>query len=231
MYEIIVIIICILILILTKTGLNIKFRDLKRLKTRTNEKARKISKKFPNDEKMCNDILKKLKNESNVKIVLNEEYNSCLYTVFNNTITLGKFNEEYIKPQTIAHECIHSCQSKIMLWFNFIISNIYNIFFLVSLIMALFNKLSCPNIFIIVLSAISFIQYVIRNTLEMDAMTRAPYVAKEFLLENNILNNQEIKDLLEEYEDINKIGIPITNYCFILKNVGRIILLCIAIMI
>lgn len=231
MNGIIVVIICIVTLILTKIGLNVKFKDLKQLKTRNNEKARKISEKFPKDEEMCNEILHKLGNNSNVKIIMNKEYNSCLYTVYNNTITLGKFKEDYIKPQTIAHECIHSCQSKMMLWFNFIVSNIYNIFFIIALILVLFNKLPFTNAFLISLTAVSFIQYVVRFTLEMEAMTRALYIAKEYLSENNILNNQEIKYILEEYEEINKIGIPITNYSLILKNIVKIVVFCIVILI
>lgn len=231
MNEIAISIICLIVLILLKIGLNIKFKNLKQFKTRTNEKASKISNKFPDDEKMCKDILKKLGNNSNVKIISNEEYNSCLYTVYNNTITIGKFKENYMKPQTIAHECIHSFQDKAMLWFNFIISNIYNLFFIVTLILAIFNKLPNTNLFLMILTGIAFIQYVLRNTLELDAMTRAPYIAKEYLLENNILTDKEIQELLEEYEDVNRIGIPLTNYSLILKSIIKIIILCIAVLI
>ena len=231
MNEVITIIICLLVLIITKIVLNIKFKSLKQLKTRTNEKARKIAEKYSDDEKMSKDILNMLGNNSDVRVIHNEEYNSCLYTMYNNTITIGKFKENYMKPQTIAHECVHACQSKKMLWFNFIISNIYNLFFIATLLLLLFNKLPYPNVFIIILVAISFIQYVVRNALEMEAMTRAPYIAKEYLKESKTLTEQEIKVLLEEYEDVNKIGIPMTNYSLILKNIVRIIIFCIVILI
>ena len=62
-------------------------------------------------------------------------------------------------------------------------------------------------------------------------MTRAPYIAKEYLEDNNILSKDEINDLLDEYEEVNKIGIPFYNYTLIIKNIARIILLCIAILI
>lgn len=231
MNEIVVIVVCILILVLAKIGLNVKFRYLKLLKTRTNEKARKIAEKFPNDEKMCIEILNILGNDSKVKITENKEYNSCLYTIYNNSITLGKFKENYIKPQTIAHECVHSCQSKNMLWSNFIISNIINLFFIIILILAIFNKLPNTNLFLIILTGIAFIQYIIRNTLEMEAMTRAPYIAKEYLFSKNILTEQEMKELFKEYEEINKIAIPIANYSLILKNIMKIIIFCIAILV
>ena len=231
MTEIIIIFICILILFLTKIGLNIKFKSLKQFKVRTNEKLNEISNKFPEDEKMCRDILMKSYNNSEVKIVYNEEYTSCLYTVYNNTITIGKFKENYMKPQTISHECVHACQNKKMLWFNFIISNIYNLYFIITLILVIFNKLPFTNVFLTILTAIAFIQYIIRSTLETDAMTKAPYIAKEYLTENNILEKQEISELLEEYEEINKIGIPFYNYTLILKNIAKIIIFCIAILI
>ena len=231
MNEIIIIIICLIILILLKIGLNIKFKELKQLKSRTNEKLNQLSIKFPNDEDICKNILSKLKKSFEVKIVYNEEYDSCLYTIYNNTITIGKFKENYMKPQTIAHECVHACQSKKMLWFNFVISNIFNLFFIIILILAIFNKLPNNNLFLIILSSIAFVQYVVRNTLELDAMTKAPYIAKEYLEDNNILSKDEINDLLDEYEEVNKIGIPLYNYTLIIKNIARIILLCIAILI
>ena len=231
MNEIVIIIISLIILILLKIGLNIKFKELKQLKTRKNDKVSRLVDKFPDDEKMCKDILIKLKNNSDVKIVCDKEYNGCVYTIYNNTITIGKFKENYMKPQTIAHECVHACQSKKMLWFNFIISNIFNLFFIIALILALFNKLPNTNLFLVILSSIAFIQYVVRNTLELDAMTRAPYIAKEYLEDNNILSKDEINDLLDEYEEVNKIGIPFYNYTLIIKNIARIILLCIAILI
>ena len=62
-------------------------------------------------------------------------------------------------------------------------------------------------------------------------MTRAPYIAKEYLKENNILTDEEIKVLLEEYEIVNEMGIPMTNYSLIVKSIVKIIILCIAILI
>ena len=55
-------------------------------------------------------------------------------------------------------------------------------------------------------------------------MTKARYVAKEYMndyIENNeICTKDEINDLCEQYDKINKIGIPATNFviffnCFI----------------
>ncbi len=230
MKEIIIIIICLITIILLKLGLNIKFKQIKQLNNKTNENLRNISDKFPDDIQICSSILNILNNTS-VKILINKEYNSCLYTIYNNTITIGKFKENYIKIQTIAHECIHACQEKIVLWFNFIISNIYNLYFIIIFILDIFNKLNYTNIYLYILVMLGFIQYVIRNSLENDAMANAPYVAKEYIENNNILTKEEKEKLLNEYSNINKIGISFMNYSLIVKNLIKIIIYCIVVLI
>jgi len=225
MFEIITIIICMIALILLKIFLNINFKRFKNLQYRKSEELEIISKKFPSDEKICNDILKKLNNEE-VKVKLEPEYSSCLYTVFNNVITIGKFQQNYMKLQTIAHECIHSCQNKRMLWSNFILTNIYLIYFIIISILTLFNKLPNTNIHIMILTFFSFMQYIIRFSLENEAMIKAKYVAKEYIEENEILNKEEKDKLIEEYDEINSIGIPFINYNLISTNVIKIIIYC-----
>ena len=93
-FEIIVIIACIVVLIILKFLLNISFKKIRNLNTRKSEELENLAIKFPNDEKICKDILKKMNNE-NVRIKMEPEYGSCLYTVFNKTITIGKFKQNY----------------------------------------------------------------------------------------------------------------------------------------
>lgn len=226
MNELVIIIICIITIILLKIGLDIKFKEIKKLNVSHNEELKKIPEKFPEDEDICKSILKKLNNEK-VKIIVNNEYNSCLYTVYNNTITIGKFKENYMKLQTISHECIHACQDKLTLWFNFIISNIYNLYFVVILVLTLFNKVQNTNIFLYILAMLGLVQYIIRNSLENEAMTKAPYLAKEYIEENNIITTEEKEKLLKEYNIVNKIGIPFMNYLLIQKNLIKIIIFCV----
>lgn len=226
MNELVIIIICIIAIILLKIGLDIKFKEIKKLNISTNQELKNISEKFPEDEDICKSILKKLNNEK-VKIIVNNEYNSCLYIVYNNTITIGKFKENYMKLQTISHECIHACQDKLTLWFNFIISNIYNLYFLIILVLTLFNKIQNTNIYLYILTILGIIQYIIRNFLEADAMTKAPYLAKEYIEENNIITTEEKEKLLKEYNRVNKIGIPFMNYLLIQKNIIKIIIFCV----
>lgn len=223
MFDISVIIVCTVTLILLKIFLNINFKEIKKLEVRSSEELEELSKKLPTDEKICKDILNKLDNKD-VKIKIEPEYNSCLYTVFNNTITIGKFQQSYMKPQTIAHECIHSSQNKRILWSNFIFTNIYLIYFVVILILAFFNKLPYTNIHTIVLIFLSIIQYIVRFNLENEAMIKAKYLAKEYIEEKEILNKNEKNKLLEEYDKINNIGIPFMNYYLISMNIIKIML-------
>lgn len=223
MLEIIVIICSIFFLISLKTFLNIKFKTLKNLEPTNLSELEEISNKFPNDETICKDVLKKL-NKSNVKLKIEPESSSCLYTIFNNSITIGKFKQKYMKLQTISHECIHSCQDKKTLWANFIISNIYLLYFPIICILALIKKLPYANMHIIILIYLGVIQYIVRINLENDAMQKAKYIAKEYIEENNILNKNEKDILLTEYDRINDIGIPFTSYQLISANIIKVII-------
>lgn len=231
MFEIVVIICCAITLILLKIFLNIKLKSIKKLNDMGTDELEHLSIKFPKDEQMCKNILKKLNNSSDIKIKIDEEYNSCLYTIFNNTITIGKFKQNYMKIQTIAHECIHACQNKITLWANFIFTNIYLIYFWIILILEILNKLPYTYIHSIILIFMSLIQYIIRFSLENDAMIKARFIAKEYIEENNILTKKETEKLLAEYDDVNNIGNPFINYYTIGMNILKVIIFSILVLI
>lgn len=218
-----IIISCLITIIILKLGLDIKYKEMKKLNDRGTEEIRKIAKKFPDSKTMCEQLLKKMQIKD-VKVKIDDQSNNCLYTVFNKTILIGKFKEEYMKLQTIAHECIHASQNKKILWANFIISNIYNIYFLVIIIMALFNKINHFSEIIFTLILLGTVQYVIRNYLENEAMQKAKFLAKEYIEKNNICTLEEKKRLIQEYEGVNEIGIPFINYITIQNNLIRIII-------
>lgn len=231
MEPVILIIINIIILIILKYIFKVNFKEIKNIdKNNKNEELDNITKKLPEDEIICKEILKKLKNED-VIIEKNEEYESCLYTVFNNKITLGKFTTNFIRIQTIAHECIHSIQSKRILLSNFIVSNIYILYFLVLSILQIAGVNTYINITFPLLILLSMLQYLIRAYLENDAMTKAKYLAKEYIENTGECTKEEIEKLIEKYEEINKIGIPATNFILATKNIIKIIIFCIIILI
>ena len=223
MLQIAVILLCVLALFLLKFFLGVNFKQIKAFETRGSEELEKLAEKFPKEEEICQTILKKLNNE-NVTIKIEPQYNSCLYTVFNNTITLGKFKQNYMKIQTIAHECIHSCQNKKIAWSNFLFTNLYLLYFSIVCILAFLNKLPYTEIHTLVLIFLSIVQYITRVSLELDAMTKAKYLAQAYIEENKILTKTEEDILLKEYEEVNSIGVPFENYYLISMNLIKIII-------
>lgn len=230
MNEIIIIIICLLSLLLLKLGMNIQLKEILKFKNKENKELDNITSKLPPDEEICQEILTKLGNNSNFTIKKDEQSTDCLYLVFNNSILLGKFRADFIRIQTIAHECIHSIQNKVELWFNYLFSNFYIIYFIVTSILTIFNKINNTNLQMIILLLLGIIQYVVRSHLENEAMIKAPFIAKEYLIDKGI-NLENVNKLIEEYNKINNIGVSFTNYYLIAKNILKIIIYCICIFI
>ena len=81
--------------------------------------------------KMLDKKLNKTKTvQENVIVkVSDENKEASLYIVATNTILIANIKNTFTRIQTIAHECIHSIQDKHLLWFNFIFSNIYLLYF------------------------------------------------------------------------------------------------------
>jgi len=111
--EVFLIIIC----FITRYIFDINLKKLKQLAE--NKELNEIVEKYPENADICKEYLKKLKNES-VKIEEDKNSNSTLYLVTSNKIFIANLKNNYTRIQTIAHECLHSIQSRKMLWFNFI---------------------------------------------------------------------------------------------------------------
>lgn len=217
--SIIFIVISIIALIVLKIILGINIKKIKELVQRTD--LDELTKDLANAEEMTKDMLKKLNNtDVNVTKMLDEKTGTSLYLVMNNTISLGDMENKYARVQTIAHECLHSVQSKKMLWFNFIYSNLYILYFFISIALTIFGvfKNTTLQLFLIVL--LGFIQYVVRAYLETDAMTKAPYLAKEYLEESK-LSKEVVEKLMKSYEEINKQTIPMVNFQLFSQILGR----------
>lgn len=74
---------------------------------------------------------------------------------------------------------------------------------------------------------LSYIYYFIRSYLEMDAMIKAKYLAKEYMEEIKISNTEEINQIIASYEKINNIGIKMTNFDLMFKTLLKVIILAI----
>lgn len=172
-----------------------------------NEKLNNIVQKLPDNINICKDILKKLNNE---KVKIEEQENTnCFYFIATDKIILNKDKKYFTRVQTIAHECIHSTQNKKILWFNYIFANLLNIFWLITMILTIAGVITQYALFSASILICIIIFYVIRSYLEIEAMTKAKYIAKEYLEENQV---KETDEIIEEYEKLNDIGIKYTCY-------------------
>ena len=230
MEYIITIAIMVISIILLKIGLNIHIKDIKKIKEIGYDKElNKIASKFPDNKEICTEILEKLDNK---KVQVEEESDSktSLYIAVSNKIIIANIKDTFTRIQTIAHECLHSVQNRRMLLFNFIFSNISLLYFLVAIFLVLFNVLD-GFVFIQIYIGIGIISYAIKSYLETDAMTKAFYVAKEYMEEtaktSANITKEEVDILLDNMEKLNKIGIPLTNFYLIVWIMLKIIFLCI----
>lgn len=225
MENIIILGICVLSIILVYFALNINIRKIKQAKE--DKKIKEIVDKFPDNEEICKTILEMLKNKDvNIKKNDNPKEKTSVYVVLTNTIHIANIDDIYTRIQTIAHECIHSVQSKRLLMFNFIFTNIYNIYFVLAIILTILKVFNNTNLQMIILLLMGIIFYIIRAYLENDAMIKAKYLAEKYMLikENEVCNKNEIEEVITKYEEINKVGIPAYNFILFLKPVIRIII-------
>ena len=207
MEEIIYIILLILTIILFKFVFKINLKKAKKLSQ--NKELEKITDKFPENVEVAKEMLGMLGNDG-VKIEGAKDTGTSLYIAITNKISIADMKNNYARLQTIAHECLHSCQDRTMLLFNFIFSNINMIYFLIITILTLFKVVNNQILQIAILMLFTMIQFAVRSFLEIDAMTRAKFLAKEYMEKKNLCTEEEKEILIKEYDKINKVGIPFT---------------------
>ncbi len=209
-----IIIISIIVLVVLAILLKFNIRNIKNIKDiGENKDLNEITNSLPENEQICREILKMLKNEDVKVKVGDDNTQSSLYIVATNTILIANIKNTFTRVQTIAHECIHSIQDKRLLLFNFIFSNIYLLYFAVTTILALFNKLPFVNIFAIILVMMSILLYFVRSYLETDAMTKAKFLAQEYMnSKQEMISKENIDIIVENYDNLNSIGIKFYNF-------------------
>ncbi len=186
-----------------------------------NDELDDIAKKYPSNIDICKTYLKKLNNEK-IEIEQNDNAENSLYIVATNKIMIANIQKTYTRIQTIAHECLHSIQDKKLLWFNFIFSNIYMLYFLIICILAIFRVLPNEMIFLVGFLLLSSVYLVVRNYLENDAMIKARFLAKEYMEEQKISSKEEINKLVEGFDSINNVGIKCINYYFFMEVMMKV---------
>lgn len=205
MENVIYIILLSLTIILFKFVFKINFKKAKALQE--NKELEKITDKFPENIEVAKEMLDMLGNNG-VKIEEAKDTGTSLYIAITNKISIADMKNNYARLQTIAHECLHSCQDRTMLLFNFIFSNINIIYFFVISMLTIFKVINNQMLQIAILMLFTLIQFSVRSFLEIDGMTRAKFLAKEYMEKKNLCTNNEKELVLNEYDKINKIGIP-----------------------
>ena len=230
MEYILIVIITITILLILLYILEVSIKKLKKLSN--NPELNKLTSNFPNNIEIAKSILKKLNNEK-VQVEENKEGSASLYIVQSNKIIISNIKENYMRIQTIAHECLHSIQSKKMQWFNFIYTNIYGLYTILIIVLTIFRVIENPLIYLTILIVLSNIHYFIRSMLENEAMIKAKYLAKEYIEENKLCTHDELNILMDQYEKMNEIGIKLVNFDILSKDMIKIIiysLICIVVL-
>lgn len=221
-----IIILSILITMLLLTiGLNIGIKDFKKLRGIVEDvKLTETIKKFPCNTEICKQTLKKL-NKEDVKVEEDNSSKTSVYLVFKNKIVMGKANV-ITRIQTVIHECIHSTQDKRLLKFNVIFSNINNLYLLIISILSLFNKISynTATICLWVLALMQLTSYTVRSFLETDAMTRAEFMAQDYIEKTDYVTKEEKDKIIQTYKDVNKVGIKSYNYVLLMKALIRLLI-------
>lgn len=142
MEYIIIILILIIVLLIIAIIYDFNLKKLKEFAKLEEKRLNRLTDKYPRNIDICKYILNKLHN-NNVKIEEDKEQKTCLYIAVTNKVIIADVKESYTRIQTICHECLHSIQSKKILMFNFIFSNLYLLYFIIILILGVLNKI--PN--------------------------------------------------------------------------------------
>lgn len=224
MEFIVLLIIVIIIYFILRYVFDVNIKKIKEIAE--DKELDELTQKYPDNIEICKYYLKKLNNE-NVKIEEDKNSNTTLYLVMSNKIFIANLKESYTRIQTIAHECLHSIQSKKLLWFNFIFSNIYLLYFFIICILAIFKLLPYKMMFLSILIMLGFAFYAVRTYLENDAMIKAKFLAKEYMQENEISSQEEIDKIINKYEELNNIGIKCTNFQLLNNVILKVIILLI----
>ena len=226
-----IIILSILIIMLLLTiSLNVGIKDFKKLRGIVeDEKLTETIKNFPSNTEICKQTLKKL-NKKDVKVEEDNSSKTSVYLVFKNKV-IGKANV-ITRIQTVIHECIHSTQDKRLLKFNVIFANINNLYLLIISILSLFNRISynTATICLWVLALMQLTLYAVRSFLETDAMTRAEFMAQDYIEKTDYVTKEEKDKIIQTYKDVNKVGIKSYNYVLLMKALIKLLIYAIIMM-
>ncbi len=165
-------------------------------KSKLRQDADKIISELPNNKIVTDEILDYLGNKT-TKLVEDNDIKNNYYVFFYDTIYLNtKHNNKFGRICVIAHECIHSIQSKILQKINFILSNLEILFFIISLVLDIFFK--DYNFIFFIYLVIVLASITVRLILEIDAVRRSVILSDEYL--NGRIETEKKKIIIDIYK-------------------------------
>lgn len=192
-------------IMLLKYVFKIDFKKAEKLNE--NKELQKVTDKFPENVEIAKEMLSMLGNEK-VKVEEVKNTKTSLYIAVTDKILIADMKDNYARIQTIAHECMHSVQARRLLLFNFIFSNINILYLVIISILTLTKVVQNTMLQIFILTLLATIKFAVRGFLEIDAMTKARYLAEKYIKSKNIIQEKEAEELLSQYDEINKLGVP-----------------------
>ena len=207
MEAIVVVALMLVSIVLFKFIFKIDFKKIEPLKE--NKELEELTDKFPENVQVAKEMLEMLGN-SKVKIEEAKNTQTSLYIAVTDKISIADMKNNYARIQTIAHECLHSVQDRRLLLFNFIFSNIIILYWLTIAILTITKVIQNTFVPMFVLLLLTTIKFAVRGFLEIDAMTKSRYLAEKYNKSKNIITEKETEQLLERYDEINKLGVPFT---------------------
>lgn len=204
-----------------KFVLNIDINEIKAFTKK--DRLNKITDAFPENMEICKKICGMIGNDT-VKIEENKDSNTSLFLIVTNKISISNLKGNFTRIQTIAHECIHSMQDKRVLWANFVWANVFLIYFVVAIVLTCFGVFKDVMLQVYILTFMGLIFYFIRSYLETDAIIKSRYLAREYMKYEKILKPNEMQEILENYDVLNKIGVKATNYKLIFSALLKVLI-------
>lgn len=196
-------------------------KQLKYLKNNTIEtkELNNIIDTLPSNEEVAKQILRDFNNNS-TKIKFDKDIKNSYYVYFKDTIYISDTskNNTYRRICLIAHECIHSIQSKILQKVNFILSNIEIISFIVCLIFLILTKSEIP---LFCYCAICILSIIPRFILEIDAIIKSLPVSQKYL--NKYLDRVKCMQIFSVYKKQIYLLLPIAIISLFFEKIVRIL--------
>ncbi len=196
-----------------------KFIDgLKYLRKNSYEskEAKKITDRLPSNDTIAKEILNNIGN-TKTKVVLDKDIKNSYYVYLRDTIYISnkEKNNNFHRCCLVAHECVHSIQSKVIQKINFCLSNIELALFVLIAIISFFIKLNAIMYFYFAFCIVSIIP---RLYLELDAIRGSIRLSRAYLEKK--LKKQECEKMIDIYTTQIRILLP---FSFLSLFFGKII--------